>query len=182
MHGGRAGSGGSRVHCDSLDEGGAQLCPCGLATATPQHFTVASRRTSTRPPRSSPTARTSFRTAGCAPLPAHIRQVGAGEPLRDVVTLVSRVLLSVTLAEPAPSGSTGTSRLCLGRSPPTPARPRTGCPQLSQSCCDRTTSRPSTSNPSTTPHGALVRSTQTDPRAKHPVADRPAANDVLTSA
>ena len=35
--------GGSRVHCDSLDEGGAQLCPCGLATATPQHFTVASR-------------------------------------------------------------------------------------------------------------------------------------------
>ena len=28
---------------DSLDEGGAQLCPCGIATATPQHFTVASR-------------------------------------------------------------------------------------------------------------------------------------------
>ena len=34
---------GSRVHCDSLDEGGARLCPCGIATATPQHFTVASR-------------------------------------------------------------------------------------------------------------------------------------------
>ena len=33
---------GSRVHCDSLDEGGAQLCPCGIATVTPQHFTVAS--------------------------------------------------------------------------------------------------------------------------------------------
>ena len=27
---------------DSLDEGGAQLCPCGIATATPQHFTVVS--------------------------------------------------------------------------------------------------------------------------------------------
>ena len=39
----RADQDGSRVHCDSLDEGGAQLCPCGIATATPQHFTVASR-------------------------------------------------------------------------------------------------------------------------------------------
>jgi len=28
---------------NSLDEGGAQLCPCGIATITPQHFTVASR-------------------------------------------------------------------------------------------------------------------------------------------
>ena len=27
---------------NSLDEGGAQLCPCGIATITPQHFTVAS--------------------------------------------------------------------------------------------------------------------------------------------
>jgi hypothetical protein len=26
---------GSRVHCGSLDRGGARLCPCGLATATP---------------------------------------------------------------------------------------------------------------------------------------------------
>jgi hypothetical protein len=34
---------GSRVHCNSFDEGGAQLCPCGIATATPQHFTVASQ-------------------------------------------------------------------------------------------------------------------------------------------
>jgi hypothetical protein len=28
---------------DSLDEGGAQLCPCSITTATPQHFTVVSR-------------------------------------------------------------------------------------------------------------------------------------------
>src|SRR6266545_1286906 len=45
---------GSRVHCDSLDEGGVQLCPCGIATATPQHFTVASRPTSTCLPGSYP--------------------------------------------------------------------------------------------------------------------------------
>jgi hypothetical protein len=50
----RADRDGSRVHCDSLDEGGAQLYPCGIATATPQHFTVASRQTSTCPPGSSP--------------------------------------------------------------------------------------------------------------------------------
>src|SRR5207237_1249064 len=37
---------------------------------------------------------------------------------RDVMTLVPRVLLSVTLAGPAPSGSTGTSRLCRGCSRP----------------------------------------------------------------
>jgi hypothetical protein len=106
----RADRDGSRVHCDSLDEGGAQLYPCGIA-ATPQHFAVASRQTSTCPPGSSP-----FRHEGngCAPLPAHIRQVGAGEPLRDVMTLVPRVLLSVTLAGPAPSGSTNASRLCRG--------------------------------------------------------------------
>jgi hypothetical protein len=51
---------------------------------------------------------------GCAPHPAHIHQIGAGEPLRDVVTLVPRVLLFVTLAEPTPSGSTGISRLSQG--------------------------------------------------------------------
>ena len=34
---------GSRVHCNSFGEGGAQFYPCGIATANPQHFTVASR-------------------------------------------------------------------------------------------------------------------------------------------
>ena len=37
---------------------------------------------------------------------------------RDVMTLVSRVLLFITLAEPAPSGDTGTSRRCQGCSHP----------------------------------------------------------------
>jgi len=60
---------GSRVHCCSLDRGGAQLCPCGLATATPQTFTMAfpdagftgpesfpSRQARTRTRRSRPTS------------------------------------------------------------------------------------------------------------------------------
>lgn len=38
--------------------------------------------------------------------------------LKDVVTPVPRVLLFVSLAGPAPSGSAGTSRLCQGRSRP----------------------------------------------------------------
>ena len=29
---------GSRVYCDSFDGGGARLDPCGITTATPQHF------------------------------------------------------------------------------------------------------------------------------------------------
>jgi hypothetical protein len=38
--------------------------------------------------------------------------------IKDVTTPVPRVLLSATLAGPAPSGSTGTSRLCQGCSRP----------------------------------------------------------------
>jgi hypothetical protein len=99
-----------------LDEGGAQLCPCGIATTTPQHFTVASRANCHMPTREFPISTIS--RDGCAPHPAHIRQIGAGDPLRDVITLVPRVLLFVTLAEPTPSGSTGMSRLCQGCSHP----------------------------------------------------------------
>jgi len=33
---------GSRVHCGSLNEGGARLCPCGIAAGTPQPFPAAS--------------------------------------------------------------------------------------------------------------------------------------------
>jgi hypothetical protein len=40
---------------NSLDEGGAQLCPCGIATATPQHVTVASRENIHMPTRKFPT-------------------------------------------------------------------------------------------------------------------------------
>jgi hypothetical protein len=50
--------------------------------------------------------------------------------LGDVITLVPRVLLSVTLAGPTPSGSTGTSRLCRGCSRHPRRFPAPGCPQL----------------------------------------------------
>jgi hypothetical protein len=110
---------------DSLDEGGAQLCPCGIATATPQHFTVASGIDIHMP---TPEFPTEPEPGGCAPHPAHIRQIGAGEPLRDVPTLVPRVLLFVTLAGPTPSGSTGPSRLCRGCSHPLRHLPEQAAP------------------------------------------------------
>jgi hypothetical protein len=112
----QAGSGGSRVHCDSLDEGGAQLYPCGIATATPQHVTVASR-TDTRMsvwkfPAPAPTGTGAHRAR---PLSARFEPVYLS---RDVFTLIPRVLLFITLAEPAPSGDPGTSRRCQGCSHP----------------------------------------------------------------
>jgi len=69
-------------------------------------------------------------TDGCAPRPARIHQVRAGQSLRDVTAPVSRVLLSTMLAGPTPSGGAGASRLCRGCFPPSPAPPGSGCPQL----------------------------------------------------
>ena len=107
---------GSRVHCDSLDEGGAQLCPCGLATATPQHFTVASRADHPMTARKFP-ARSATGTGAHRSRPISARF----EPVylsRDLITPVPLVLLSITLAGPAPSGGAGTSRRCQGCSHP----------------------------------------------------------------
>ena len=53
-----------------------------------------------------------------APLPAHIHQIRAGIALRDVTTLVPRVLLSILLTGPTPSGSADAPRLCRGCSHP----------------------------------------------------------------
>ncbi len=47
---------------------------------------------------------------------------------RDVLTPVPRVLLFVTLAEPAPSGSTHASRLCRGCSHPSRHLPEQAAP------------------------------------------------------
>src|SRR5450759_3718529 len=50
--------------------------------------------------------------------PAHIRQVGAGVPLKGLYTLVSHVHLPVLLARPESSGSTDSSCRCQGCSHP----------------------------------------------------------------
>jgi len=45
---------GSHVHLEPLHGLGAQLCPCGFATVTPQAFTVASSEDDIDLPKSSP--------------------------------------------------------------------------------------------------------------------------------
>ena len=68
-------------------------------------------------------------SGGCAPHPAHIRQVGAGEPLRDVNAGSSRTPLRH-------ARRTRTIWQCWhvpalsGLLPPSPAPPGSGCPQL----------------------------------------------------
>lgn len=54
-----------------FDEGGAQLCPCNLATSTPQAFLVASQPTIT-------IGSGVARSTGVRCYPAQIRQIGAG--------------------------------------------------------------------------------------------------------
>ena len=69
---------------ESLDGGGAQLYPCGIATATPQHFTVASGTAIYKTAQEFPEDPATSPVTRYAPHPAHIRQIGAGKPLRDV--------------------------------------------------------------------------------------------------
>jgi hypothetical protein len=119
--------GAPHVHHEPLVEGGAQLCPCGIATATPQTFTVASRPATPHRPRSSPPAITDRYAPPSSPDPPG----SSWRPLlRGFTPLVSRVHLLVPLAEPAPSGSTDTSRRCRSCLPPSPASPGSGCSQL----------------------------------------------------
>ena len=55
--------------------------------------------------------------------------------LRDVQPLVPHVRLSVLLAGPGPSGSTGPFRRCQGCCPPSPPFRGSGCPQLRCARC-----------------------------------------------
>jgi hypothetical protein len=141
--------GGSRVHCHSLGGGGARLCPGGLATSTPQAFPVASRDRRYISPGSS---RRKL-TAGCAapgPHPPGSSRYG-GQGLKAPIP---HVLLSATLAGPAPSGSTGHVPALSGLLPPSPAPPGSGCPQLHRPAATRQRRRSLTSTRTTAPHGA----------------------------
>jgi hypothetical protein len=65
-----------------------------------------------------------------APHPAHIHQIGAGEPLRDVVTLVPRVLLFRHARRTHTIWQYWHVPALSGLLPPSPAPPGQGCPQL----------------------------------------------------
>ena len=59
----------------SLDEGGAQLCPCGIAVATPQHFTTASRTDVDKPAREFPAPITEMGARRTRPISARLEPV-----------------------------------------------------------------------------------------------------------
>ena len=125
---------GSRVHCCSLGEGGAQLCPCGIATATPQHFhrglpATPLKATQKFPPTPANGADGAHRTRS-------IHQIQqTGEPLRDFDAGSSRTPLHHArrtrtiwqywqrpgFVRAAPTRS-GTSRTRLPPAPPPPLR------------------------------------------------------------
>lgn len=141
---------GSRVHCDSLDEGGARLCPCGIAMSTPQTFPMASRSASANRPRSSPPAfGRRVRTASCPDPPGSSRRPVKG--LNDVGssrTPLHHAHRTRTIWQywhvPALSGLL----------PPSPASPGPGCPQLHRPATTGRRRRSSTSTQITAPHGA----------------------------
>jgi hypothetical protein len=165
---------GSRVHCDSLDRGGARLCPSGLATATPQPFTVASPSAGFTDSRSSPPH--IHTGVDDAPLPAHIRQVRAGKALWDFTTSVPRVLLSITLTGPASSDSADTSRPCRGCSHPPRHLPDQAAPSFCQAAATARRHRSLTSAQITALHGAR---SQRSMRSRSPStagSPRPATN------
>jgi hypothetical protein len=81
-HGGQPRDG-SHVHRRPIDGGGAQLCPCSLATSTPQTFLMASAPATKFRRRSRPPDRADVHCSS-----AHIRQVGADAALEGVQPLV----------------------------------------------------------------------------------------------
>jgi hypothetical protein len=117
---------GSHVHRQPIDGGGAQLFPCSLAMSTPQTFLMASApatkfRRRSRPPHQGGRAL----LLGPHP-PGWSRCRAKGGSATGSLPLH----LPVSLAGPEPSGDTGPSRRCRGRSRPHPALPGPGCPQL----------------------------------------------------
>src|SRR6266851_4309061 len=74
--------------------------------------------------------------------------------LKDVTTPVPRVLLSATLAGPAPSGSAAHVPALSGLLLPSPAPPGSGCPQLQRPAATGHRRRSLTFTRTTAPHGA----------------------------
>ena len=94
----------------------------------------------------------------------------AGGIIKGRKTPVPRVLLSLSLAGPAPSGSTDTSRLCQGRSRPPRHHPDQAALSYSDLLRQARRRRSLTSTRTTAPHGATRRrsSRRGPPRCFYP--------------
>jgi hypothetical protein len=142
---------GSRVHCGSLNGGGARLCPCGIAASTPQPFLAASLAARADHRGSSPPQPTGTGARRFQPKSARFR---AGAASRGCHTPVPHVLLSVPLAGPKPSDSTGPSRHCQGRFHPPRHHPAQAAPSSTALLRQDQRRRSLTSPRTTAPHGA----------------------------
>jgi hypothetical protein len=116
---------------ESIDEGGAHLDPDSIATATPRPFTMAS------PPDRQAGFGVDPRTApgGTRSRAAHRPRSARFESALDLQGFRQWFLaytFSSLLAGPGPSDSADPSRTLSGLLPPSPAFPRSGCPQLHQ--------------------------------------------------
>ena len=123
---------GSRVHCGSLNEGGARLCPCGLAAGTPQPFPAASlaahahRRGSSLPQHATGARRIQPRSTRFELAPHQ------GDVTRRFLTYSSPSRL------PDPNHLAVLARPGFVRAAPTlPGVPRIRLPPASPPCCDR---------------------------------------------
>jgi hypothetical protein len=130
---------GSHVHHVSIDGIGAQLFPCSIATSTPQTFLAASPPTALRRLRSprrqpSPTACAALRPTSTRFEPASL--------LRGFNHWFTRVTPSVSLSERWTVWRSRSASPSSGLLPPSPALPRSGCPQLPPGRCDGPTPEP----------------------------------------
>ena len=116
----------------SVGQGGAQLYSGSIATATPQAFTVASPPMELNGFGVDPTRRwdRALQTGPYPPGWSRLRGYGA-----STTGSLSLHLLTL-LDEPAPSGSTSTTRLLGAACHPSPSFPAIGCPDASSGRCD----------------------------------------------
>ena len=142
LDGGRATPDGSHVHYLT----GRQV-RCPAMPLRPRHIYAADLRcglptNDMQPVREFPTL-----MDGCAPLPSPDPPGSSWwADLSGLKTLVPHVHLLVSLAGPTPSDGAGASRRCRGCLPPSPASPRSGCPQLQQAAATAHRKRPLTSS------------------------------------
>jgi hypothetical protein len=123
--------GGSRVHCCSLDRGGARLCPCGLAVPTPQTFSTASPRSGFTNPEKFPNVN-----------PLETRHPGPDPPdsSRPSVERLYNISSSRTPLDPCPPGPRHLAVLThpgfVGAAPTLADTSRLRLPPASTGCCD----------------------------------------------
>lgn len=155
-----------------IDRGGARLCPCGLASTTPQFFVLALPNAGFTTPGSS----FGTFTPPDAPLPTHIHQIRVGIALRDFKTSVPRVVLSVPLAGPAPSGSADTPRLWQGCSHPLRHLPDQAALSSCRAAATTRRQRSLASTQITAPHGARSQRSTCSRSPSKAGSPRPATN------